>query len=126
MSLDTARWQEAVRLWWEDNADDLAGAARATGARNVYALLAASALEPLIAQVGLEDLPTALPDRFTERDTRLLDVVVKGAGKRSAHYLVRESSDPTRPHAHPRPHARSTSRTRSPYPARSPSATGGC
>jgi hypothetical protein len=93
MSLDTARWQEAVRLWWEDNADDLAGAARATGARNVYALLAASALEPLITQVGLEDLPTALPDRFTERDTRLLDVVVKGAGKRSAHYLVRESSD---------------------------------
>jgi hypothetical protein len=93
MSLDTARWQEAVRLWWEENADDLAGAARAVGARNVYALLAASALEPLIAQVGLQDLPTALPDHFTERDTRLLDVVVKGAGERTPRYLVRASSD---------------------------------
>jgi hypothetical protein len=93
MSLDTARWQEAVRLWWEEKAADLAGAARVVGADSVYALLAASALEPLIAQVGLEGLPTALPDRFTGRDTRLLDVVIKGAGAGTTRYLVRASGD---------------------------------
>ena len=84
-AFDLASWKAQIAAWWREAAQDLDEAAKRTGVRTAYGLLAASAWLPLLAAYGAEPGPaiTALVGIVGSVGSNLVANLVQGAYDRS-------------------------------------------